>query len=94
MARKWSEIRHKKDSGAESRVEEVAPNRTLTYTHGPDAVTIEDLSVVPPIRAHGASEAQAEAAYEHQRELRSRHDAQADTEGPGVQTSDLTPGRV
>lgn len=76
------------ESGAASET------KALTYTHGPDAVTIEDLSVVPPIRAHGASVEQAEAAYDAQAELRGRHDAQADTEPPGVQTSDLTPGRV
>lgn len=106
VERKVPKRRRKAKAEAVAPAENTAPTRTLTYTHGPDAVTIEDLSTVPPIRAHGATEAQAEAAYEYQRELRSRHDAQS---GPVVASgledvtpkaepsddnSDLTPGRV
>jgi hypothetical protein len=87
MARK-----KKSEKKSEEKVEAVDPSATVTVNA--DLVTIEDLSYTPPIRAHGADENQAWAAYEYQIELRSRHDAQAEVPAPGIQTSDLTPGRV
>jgi len=47
----------------------------VTITPG-ITVMIEDLTVVPPLRAYGNSEAEALAAYEYQSELRSRQDAE------------------
>lgn len=92
VERKAPKRRRKAKAGAEAPEAE-AQTSGPTVTTG-EVVTIEDLSFTPPIRAHGATEAQAQAAYEHQVELRGRHDAQAETPSPGVQTSDLTPGRV
>jgi hypothetical protein len=86
-AKKAAATRAANKAAAESATAEA------TVTTG-EIVTIEDLTYTPPIRAHGADEAQARAAYEAQVELRGRHDAQAEVQAPGIQTSDLTPGRI